>query len=444
MGSPDHSSRRVTSLRGQLLIGLALLLFVAVMAVVAVLLLWLPQGWSPLAVAAGVLVLTAAEVGILVLFGDYLLRELLLEPLNRMVHDAERIARGDHRHRLDPRGPDELRRFADSLNVMAERLIDHKELLAENVESLERVNRALTEARDDLVRAEKLASVGRLAAGLAHEIGNPLNAILGYTDLAQRRNQGGEWVQGIEQEARRIDRIVEGLLDFARPKSGPPTEVELNEVVRETVDLLEVQGRLRGIAVSLELEEALPPVAVNPSQLQQILVNLLLNACDAIEDADGDGHVWIATGCSPYELPEGTRFRPRREEDPEEVDYSHLRRFRQPAAEYREPSFEPDEEVVTMEVHDDGAGIEAEPIQRVFDPFYTTKDPGRGTGLGLAVSARLAEGMGGGLRAARHEEAPGSVFTLLLPRADSDASAPHRSEDGEKSTGRTETSEEAT
>lgn len=418
MSSPDDSSRRVTSLRGQLLVGLALLLFVAVLAVVAALLLLLPQGWSPLAISAGVLALTAAEVGVLVLFGRYLLRELLFEPLSRMVDDAERIAEGDHRHRIDPTGPDELLRFAESLNVMAERLIEHKEMLAENVASLEQVNRALTEARDDVVRAEKLASVGRLAAGLAHEIGNPLNAILGYTDLAERRDVGGEWVQEIEDEARRIDRIVKGLLDFARPRSGPPTEVDLNEVVRATLELMEVQGRLREIEVSLELASALPTVGANPSQVEQILVNLLLNASDAIEDAGREGTVRVVTACIPYERPEGTRFRARREEDPEEVDYSHLRRFRQPAAEYREPNFEPGEEVVTVEVHDDGIGIEVDPPERVFDPFYTTKEPGRGTGLGLAVSARLAEGMGGGLRVASHEGGPGSVFTLLLPRAD--------------------------
>lgn len=418
MSSPDDSSRRVTSLRGQLLVGLALLLFVAVLAVVAALLLLLPQGWSPLAISAGVLVLTAAEVGVLVLFGRYLLRELLFEPLSRMVDDAERIAEGEHRHRIDPTGPDELRRFAESLNVMAERLIEHKELLAENVASLEEVNRALTEARDDVVRAEKLASVGRLAAGLAHEIGNPLNAILGYTEMAERRDEGGEWVQEIENEARRIDRIVKGLLDFARPRSGPPAEVDLNEVVRETLDLLEVQGRLREIEVSLELAPALPTVGANSSQVEQILVNLLLNASDAIEDAGREGTVRVVTACTPYEGLEGSRFRARRDEDPEEVDYSHLRRFQQPTTEYREPSFEPGEEIVTVEVHDDGIGIEADPPQRVFDPFYTTKEPGRGTGLGLAVSARLAEGMGGGLRVAARESGPGSVFTLLLPRAD--------------------------
>jgi signal transduction histidine kinase len=428
MSSPDDSSRRVTSLRGQLLVGLALLLFVAVLAVVAALLLLLPQGWSPLAISSGVLVLTAAEVGVLVLFGRYLLREHLFEPLSRMLDDAERIAEGDHRHRIDPTGPDELRRFAESLNVMAERLIEHKELLAENVASLEEVNRALTEARDDVVRAEKLASVGRLAAGLAHEIGNPLNAILGYTDLAERRDVGGEWVQEIEDEARRIDRIVKGLLDFARPRSGPPTEVDLNEVVRETLDLLEVQGRLKEIDVSLELAPALPTVGANPSQVEQILVNLFLNASDAIEDAGREGTVRVVTACTPYEGPEGTRFRARRDEDPEEVDYSHLRRFRQPAAEYREPSFEPGEEIVTVEVHDDGIGIEADPPQRVFDPFYTTKEPGRGTGLGLAVSARLAEGMGGGLRVAARESGPGSVFTLLLPRAEETRAEPPKEE----------------
>lgn len=340
----------------------------------------------------------------------------LLEPLRRMSASTIRIAEGEHSHRIRLADTVELARLAEAVNRMAEDLIRQQELLAENVRSLEATNRALMEARDDLVHAEKLASVGRLAAGLAHEIGNPLNSILAYADLARRRDADPDWVEGVRAEAERIDEIIAGLLDFARPKEGDRTAVDLNGVVRDTHDLLDSQGRIREVEVELDLEEALPAVDADRARLQQVLVNLLLNACDALEEnSDDPGRITVATGVTVFERPRLEQFEPRREDDPETVDYSHLRRLQTPSLELRSPPFEEGDEVVAAAVLDTGPGIDADPIQQVFEPFFTSKEPGRGTGLGLAVSARLVQHMGGWIDA-RNRDGGGSVFTVYLPR----------------------------
>ena len=298
---------------------------------------------------------------------------------------------------------------------LAEALGQQRELLAENVRSLERTNRALTEARDELVHAEKLASTGRLAAGLAHEIGNPLNAILSYVEVGRRRGVEEEWLEGVREEAERIDEIVTGLLDFARPGREEPAPVAVGELLRDTLALLESQGRLDAIEVDLRVDEPLPPALARRGRLQQVLVNLLLNACDAVEESDAAGaRVAVRASRGAFESPELPRPAPRREEDPEAVDYSHLRRLDQPVRERAAPPLQGGETVVRIAVADDGPGVEADPPRRVFEPFYTTKEPGRGTGLGLAVSERLIEGMGGWIEVRNREEG-GAEFTICLP-----------------------------
>jgi len=414
--SPDTSFREETaSLRGQLLLGLGVLLLVALFGTALTVLVWLPSGWSPFLVAGMLLAMALVEVGVLVLFADFLLRRLFVEPLHAMVEDAERIAGGDHGHRMNVDGPRELRRLARSVNEMAERLIEHQQKLAENIRSLEETNRALTEARDELVHAEKLASVGRLAAGLAHEIGNPLNAIRTYVEIGRRRTgTETEWLEAIESEAQRIDEIVGGLLDYARPRDAPRVRVHVNEVVGDTLDLLDGQGKLDGVRVERSLEDALPRVRANPFHLQQVLVNLVLNACDALEESDRGGTVTLVTRCESWSGPEGVRHEPRREEDPEEVDYSHLRRFNEPPRSVQRPGFAEGDPLVVVEVADDGPGLPTEDPEQVFDPFFTTKEPGKGTGLGLAVSARLVEQMNGAMEAVNRDEG-GCVFRVRLP-----------------------------
>lgn len=428
-GPAREREGRPGSLRFQLLAGLGLLMAGAVLAVAAAALVWMPEGPSPRQIIVGLGGLLLVDVAVLLLFGDYMLRSLVVRPVRRMAERAERIADGEHEVRLEPRGSSELRRLAVSVNRMADRLIRNQRSLEENVRSLDEANRALTEAKNELVRAEKMATVGRLAAGVAHEVGNPLNAIMGYLEIARRRGpEEGEadgepeWVEGIDHEARRIDRIVRGLLEYARPREGQASAIRPDEVVRRTVELLEAQGRLKGKEIEIDVEEDVPSVVADPHQLQQVLVNLLLNACDAVEEAGSAGRirVEVAREMAPEVPPVGRP--PRRDDDPETVDFSHARRMQASTSGVPEPRFEAGEDVVAVRVLDDGTGLEVEEMHQLFDPFFSTKEPGRGTGLGLAVSARLVEGMGGTIRADDRSEG-GAVFTVLLPRAPEEEAA---------------------
>jgi signal transduction histidine kinase len=405
------------SLRFRLTGGLLIVLFLALFILVVVVFVWQRLGLQPVYLWLGLAGVAVVNLFLLGLFADYRLRILVLEPVERMVRGSERVARGDETHRLEASDTVELARLASAVNGMADRLIQHQQQLSENVASLDRTNRELSDARGRLVRAEKLASMGRLAAGVAHEVGNPLGAIMGYVELARRREDvDGEWVDGISHEARRIDEIVRGLLEYARPKAAAPRQLDVNEIVSRTVELLKVQRRFQRVEPVVALADDLPPVQADPFQLEQVMVNLLLNAGDAIAETGGRGTVEVTTRTLTVSRQELGMGAARRSDDPQGVDYSHLRRRDQsedpgPARQLKEG-----ERAVEIAVRDTGPGIEPTDVQRVFDPFFTTKPPGKGTGLGLAVSARLVEGMGGSMEAVPSEE-PGATFRVLLPVA---------------------------
>lgn len=411
------------SLRTRLVVVLAGSFTVILAGGVALLAWWEPPagteapGWLVPAVAL-------AELVALVVVADYVVQRFVLRPLGRMASDAREIAGGEVGHRVRETGPREIRHLGRAVNRMADRLVEDREELARNVASLQEVNRALTEARDELIQAEKLASVGRMAAGLAHEIGNPLNSVMTYVDVGRRRGVEGDWLDGIREEAGRIDEIIRGLLDFARPGDPVVDRHDANEIVRETLSLLESQGRFGEVEVEDRLAAPLPQVWVSPVRLEQVLVNLLLNAVDAMEDVEGRRAVVVASRSEEYEGPPGVQERIRRSDDPEEVDYSHLRRYRSEPSPLADHTLEPGERVVVLEVRDTGPGLEADPPEKVFDPFYTTKDPGRGTGLGLAVSSRLVGRMGGTMEVEEIEatgeavdggEVGGTCFRVILP-----------------------------
>ncbi len=408
------------SLRRELLAAFAIVFAGALAVAVIGAALLVPTFESPLESLLYLALLVGADLLVFFLFGRWLVGTRVLYPLDRMVEEAEAIAEGDYARRLPGSESEEIDRLSDALNRMAERLINHQLELARNVESLQQTNRDLTAARDDLIRAEKMASLGQMAAGVAHEVGNPLAAIMGNMDLLKRRVHGLELelVQASLEQVVRIDRIVRGLVDYSRAREPNARPIDVNAVVLKTVELIRSQPRMVGVEVTTALAADLPAVAADPYQLEQVLVNLLLNAADATEQGEVRV-VRITSGSRRYVEPDYVPAR--RRDDPPGIDYSHRRRYNRPEAVPRVHPFEPEQAIVELAVADTGGGIPAAVMPRLFEPFMTTKEPGKGTGLGLAVSARLIDGMDGTIRARNTQE--GAEFTIQLPASDQPAEA---------------------
>jgi C4-dicarboxylate-specific signal transduction histidine kinase len=271
---------------------------------------------------------------------------------------------GDSGHGLD--------QAALAFERAAAALIEERARLAAKVDEMTRVNRALADARESLFRSEKLATVGRLAAGVAHEVGNPLGAIAGYAEVARSRLPPGadpdlrEALDRIAAAADRIDHTVRGLLDFARPAPNELRPVSVATALEAAMDLARVHPRLRGVDVVVELSTDLPPVLADERQLCQVFLNLLLNAGDAME---GQGRVEVVGRAGA--------------------------------------------EILEVRMMDTGPGIAPQDFARLFDPFFTTKDPGAGSGLGLAICHSIVESFGGSIDGANAARG-GAVFTLHL------------------------------
>jgi len=186
--------------------------------------------------------------------------------------------------------------------------------------------------------------------------------------------------------------------------------VRIEPIVARVRDLLESQGRLTDVEVSCELDPEIPTVAGRSQHVEQILLNLTLNALDAMEDTEAP-RLEIGLSVEPGGYLQGPR---RREDDPESVDYSHLRRVATDSRAEGPDALHTNEQVVVLSVRDNGPGVPPAQANSLFDPFFTTKHPGKGTGMGLAICARLADGMGGRIDL---ESAPdgGALFKLRLP-----------------------------
>ena len=332
-----------------------------------------------------VIFLVGVEVGIFVLYGRSLVTRLVLRPLSRVMATADAVADGD----LAARAPDadtrDFARLAERLNRMTDRLLD---------------------AQSQLVRAEKLASVGRLAAGVAHEVGNPLGAIGTYVEVLRRRGGADkEVIEGMARELERLDRIVRSLLDYARPQDDPLVPIDPDRIIRGAVELLRAQGAFRTIRVEADIGMQVPKILGRAHVLEQTLVNLLLNAVDATP-AGGS----ISIGARRWAF-EPAVAPPKRASDP---GYARF-----PRTSERRPGrieFSPGQPGTLIFVADSGTGVAAEDREKIFEPFYTTKEPGRGTGLGLAIVARSVYDMGGVVWVDTAREG-GAAFKLFFPIA---------------------------
>ena len=373
-----HMSPTRRSLRGELLFSFAFLTSAAVLLVGAS--ATLLAGHDAGAAVWALLFLWLGSTAVIVVFGAWLLRGRVLRPLRLLGEQADALAEG-----RDPAASTfdtaDFAHLRGRLSWMADRLLD---------------------ARSQVVRSEKLAAVGQLAAGVAHEIRNPLGALGNYLEVLRRRGGDTSLVADMQREVERMDRIVQELLDYARPRTTPQP-LDLGAAVRDTVALLGAQRTVEPSHLHLDVAEGLPPVRLERHALEQLVVNLVLNA----RDARPDGRIWVGVGkATAGPLPE-----PRRAEDPADTD-------QRPARERELRPWRADRpanaEGVALYVADEGPGIPEEDRDRIFDLFYTTKDPGRGTGLGLAIVARTVHDAGGVIWVDRGREG-GAVFRAIFP-----------------------------
>jgi len=396
--------RRRGSLRAELLFNLSFLAAAALLMALWTATVLRISGPRPTWV---LLLLLAVDVAVFVGLGRYLIDRLVVRPLRTTVATAEAIAGGEYSRRAPEGETREIAALNQALNQMTEQLLENQRTLADNVRSLDDTNRLLLATQRDLVQAEKMASVGRLAAGVAHEVGNPLGALLGYASVLRRRGVDPELLDGVERETRRIDAIVRGLLDYSRPTPARREPVDVNASVLRVLELLRSQGKLEGVEVDLGLADDLSPVSADTHLVDQLFVNLFDNARAAL---GGSGRLTLRTSLERYQPDRPILVR--RASDPPGVSYAHLRRPRYGT--HRAAEIEPGTEIVRVVVADTGPGIAPEHIEAVFDPFFTTRPPGEGTGLGLAIVAGTMADFGGRIDLSS-AQGGGAVFTLSFP-----------------------------
>ncbi len=295
-----------------------------------------------------------ASAALAILAGSLMLwwlnRRLVVRPVAALVEGTRRVSEGDLDVTIPVSGRHELGQLAKAFNDMTRNLADiHRQL----------------------AQADKLASVGRLAAGIAHEINNPLTGVLSYASLLRKRMEHDvpacEDLDVIVRETVRCRGIIRGLLDFARPTAPARKPMDLNDVVRRSVSVVMTQLSMNHVDLSLDLAADLPLVQADANQIQQVVVNLLLNAADAIGSDGGKIRATTTVTATAIELL----------------------------------------------LKDSGHGIPPEDLPRIFEPFFTTKG-NHGTGLGLAVSWGIVEAHGGSLEV-HSEVGDGTSFTLSLP-----------------------------
>lgn len=308
-------------------------------------------------------------------------------PLRDLEHGAKRISAGDLDQAIPVRSEDEFGRLASSFNAMTVALKESQRELREWNRTLEQKveerTQELRKAEAETVRGEKLASVGLLAAGVAHELNNPLTGILTFSSLIRKNMPDGspeaEDMDLVIKETKRSAAIIRRLLDFAREKSPEKKFADLNRLIEDTVRIVEQPAHLQDIRIELDLDRTLPPIWIDANMIEQVIMNVLVNAQQAIEK---EGSITVRT-----------------------------RRTPQPRS--AEPGATP-VPMVEISVTDTGCGIPEGNLKRIFDPFFSSKEVGKGTGLGLSVSHGIVKAHGGMIEVASRV-GQGSTFRVYLP-----------------------------
>ncbi|MCF8110635.1 MAG: HAMP domain-containing histidine kinase [Desulfobacteraceae bacterium] len=328
---------------------------------------------------------------VLLFFGGWRLSRMLTRPINRLISITDEYRADEGFEMFPERQDDEFSRLSGALNQMLRRIEADRDELRTSLDCLEESNRQLRRAQKEIIRAEKLASTGRLSAGLAHEIGNPIGIVLGYLGLLKSRfvsdddSTALDYIERAEAEIQRVSTIIGQLLDFSRNRSADFSVLSVHELVKYAGDMLAQQPLFSGISIEYQLGAGEDSVYGDYDQLHQVMVNLMINAADSIKQSDnaGNGVIRLVTRNNPQ--PEGG-------------------------------SLSDNDRVLQLTVIDNGTGIEEDHLDKIFDPFFTTKETGKGTGLGLSVSYIIIEQMGGEIDA-NLPEAGGTEIVIKLPIA---------------------------
>ncbi|MBN1103904.1 MAG: HAMP domain-containing protein [Deltaproteobacteria bacterium] len=326
------------------------------------------------------LVYILLDTFILTVVGIVLLSRIVVKPIHRLLKMTKEYKDGEMIPMVSESARNEIGELSRSFTVMLKRLQENKKDLKAHIASLEEANKDLQQAQKDLIRSEKLASVGRLAAGIAHEIGNPIGICLGYLELLRKgdvtEEEGRDFLHRMEAEITRINRIIRQLLDFSRTSSETLGWIHVHEVILNTLGILKPQPMMQGVHIRYTPDAGDDLLMADANRLQQVFLNIIMNAADALSDDGGGGPQGAGRS-----LTIGTRNT---------------------------------EKGIEIEFTDSGRGIPEEYLTRIFDPFYTTKEPGKGTGLGLSVVYSIVESMGGAIRV-DSSVGKGTTFVVTLP-----------------------------
>jgi len=312
--------------------------------------------------------------GLAVITGYVLLTWIIVSPIRRIGLAAQRVAEGDRASRVGTRSGNEIGWLAENFNHMLDHLEEGRRTLENRVEDLRRAKSELEEVHEAVIRSERLATIGQLAAGVAHEVGNPLSAVVGLVELLEHDLDADpverrDMLRRIEAELMRINRTIRDLLDFSRSSDDQEARASLPFVLDSVLKLVSAQPNFRKVDIEVDLSEEVEWIRVGPDHLTQVLLNLLINAADAM---GGEGRISVSS--------------------------------------------ELESDGLLVHVLDDGPGL---PPERgsLFEPFFTTKGAGEGTGLGLAICDKIAQDAGGYL-VAEDGESGGARFSLFLKRAE--------------------------
>ncbi len=298
--------------------------------------------------------------------------KIIIKPIEKLTKIAKEYnGENDTLYMLHP-VENEFGILSSSLNSMIARISDDKQKLEQNIDELKK-------AQTEMIRAEKMSSIGKLSAGVAHEIGNPIGIVLGYLELLKDKNisdqERYDFLNRSEIEIQRIDKIIKQLLNLSRKSKTEYMPNSVHEIIKDTINILKIQPIFSNINLNLELKAVNDIIISDMDQLKQVFINLVLNAVDAILLKNhGQGVITIRTN----------------------------------VLEEKYNSF------LEIKIWDNGFGIAKDKLVQIFDPFFTTKEPGAGTGLGLWVSYMIIDEINGSIQADSVEDA-GTTFIIKLP-----------------------------